>query len=216
MVNLCLFKEGISLFFYTIFFPYAPILGITGTFEGYTTTNAQIYNRGTFGSGYRLSDFTTNGDNPSITNDTSQLKVYLDKLDYTYAIGYNLALNFKTKLNSLINYSPYSKLYITFSYAYIKVYGSGISKDDSNHLYLITYNSNGDQIARTNYKIITGESSWEQGATEQTVSVDISSYNGVGGFAIYLYRNVWSISGGSTNKSKDFKHTAYIQRIYLA
>lgn len=115
----------------------------------------------------------------------------------------------------MINYSAYSKLYITFSYAYL--YLDDRYNSTTISLKLIAYNSSGSSIASTAYKTFANTNGeWEPGATEQTVSVNVSSYNGMGGFLLNLYRYDTTTGTGGTNTTYNLKHTAYIQKIYLA
>lgn len=190
-------------------------ISITGTWEGYTATNSQIYNRGAFGSGYSINSFTATGsgtaDKSSVTAETAQLKVNLSS-SIVHSGSYTGSLRFKSASNSLINYSAYSKLYITFSYAYLDL--NTTDREDTKSLSLVALNSSGNTISATTYKSLTGNNTWNQGATEQTISVYVSSYNGVGVFYIELYENYYwrSSSSGGT---KNFSHTAYVQRVYL-
>lgn len=120
----------------------------------------------------------------------------------------------------MINYSAYSKLYITFSYASLDLYDYSDAATLS--LKFIALNSSGGTISSTAYQTVTTDpkasksAKWSQGATEKTASVDISSYNGMGGFKLNLYLYDHYTSSGGTNTTYNLNHTAYIQKIYLA
>lgn len=191
------------------------IMGITGTFEGYSASNNQLYNRGAFGSGYNINSFKAymTGDEGSIlTAETGQIKVYMT--GEVLSLSYHFHGGLKSSTNTLINYSAYNTLYITFSYSYAESDSNEYS--DTTYLDLTALNSSGGKISSTRYvEVLPGYTRrWEQGATEKTVFTNISSYNGMGGFSIDLYANRRWRSGG-TSSYHSYNHTAYVQRIYL-
>ena len=197
-------------------------MGITGTWEGYAPGTMDVYNRGAFGAGYSINSFKAIAediiaddwtDASSIANEVSQIRVNM-KLIENYK-STNLRNFGYFSSNSLINFSPYNTLNITFSYAYGHEYGSAGDKLEL-EMFFRAYNSDNVLISGSAYHTATNETgliSWNSGAAEKTASVNISSYNGLGGFKLLLYSSRGSYSKPTIRSG--FEHTSYIQKIWF-
>lgn len=198
---------------------------VTGTYEGYYAGTLDVYNRGTWGSGYSVSNFkayaddsyyeTGETDSSTLTAETAQLKVLMKYASTTYG-WYTMSVGgFKTASNSLVNFSAYKTLNIVYSYSKGYYYYDDFDKIATFKLTFTAYNSSGAAIKSVNHISHTENDyrvKWEQGSAERTATIDISSYNGMGGFNIELFKENRENAG---NSQPSFNHTAYIQRIYF-
>ena len=166
--------------------------GVTGTFEGYVATNKDIYNRGTWGSGYSSNNLVAfrrsgYGDGsavePSLTIQAVVIKMDGKQSTWEFSGGFTI--------NKAINLTAYNTINVVHSCdkestlpdVYIRIYSN-----------IPTYIDD-DYIKSVYTEGIT--------RTEQTTSMDVSSIN----------REVYIGFGFMRNIDAD--NAVYIHRIYF-
>lgn len=196
------------------------IFGVTGSWDGFVPGPSDIYNRGSWGNGFTKEHFNVAINSSlgrdfinesSIIDEERDLKVIIQYKFNPSKYAHNISTQkyFITGTNKWLNFSGYSKLNITFTEARVNVVG-----DDKIPLTFVALANSGSSIASLTYRDEKG--SWIQGAVEKTVSLDISHYNGLGGFQLQLYnhRQSWDRSKPAPEHKGSF-HTFYIHRIWF-
>lgn len=136
--------------------------GVTGTFEGYVATNKDIYNRGTWGSGYNLSNFGyVDGFEPTDSNNFEEQPSAI-KAD-----------NFWFK--KLIDFTPYTKLSLVISF----------TKNSDSVKSFKVYATMPPYVTNNTNLLAEVESRFASANAEFTMTVDISAINRSGYFTFF-------------------------------
>lgn len=173
------------------------VLGITGTFEGYTAGTLDVYNRGTWGSGYSISNIAQNPStgyvNGSITAQTSAIMVRSPTQRTDHSWSYHCYVY----LNKAINLAAYKTVNIIMSHTYA-------NKNYTDYMYGYVGSSHGtSDLASTNFTASNNE---------VTISINVSNINVNGYLWVYFFRT----SGKSESESYEERYqTAYIHRIWF-
>lgn len=174
-------------------------MDLIGSFEGYTVTSMDIYNRGVFGSGYSISNIVLSPsqsgyENGSVTAEASAIKLYspTSQTDHHYNITYGCYVN------KLINFAPYKTLNITLSHTYTNAKASG-------ELIIGVGSKAGNVELASMYYV--------DSFYEKTFSLDVSKVTVSG----YIYFDYYKVRGDSDDESYEkWQHTSYIHRIWFS
>ena len=197
-------------------------MGIIGTHDGFVPGPLDIYNRGSWGSGYSVKDFTaiprgdlTYNPSPGSTGYSGSVTAESSALKFNFAknSGVRGDLYGYCKLSKLINFTPYSTLNFTVSNI-VNYHDSEYAnewKDDETYAYII--GTSGNKLAELMYYkgpgVDSGTSAKPTG--ELTKQINISGIN-ISGYIVILLYGHNTISRWSDDSLSGM---AYLQRLWF-
>ena len=197
------------------------IMGITGTHDGFVPGPLDIYNRGSWGSGYSINDISAILGDSSLDTANAQ-RCTATKTAESAAIrfdfnrsegGTQTNLYGICRLSKLINFAPYKSINFIVS----KVLGRHEDeyavdwKDLALNAYIVSQSSATLSDKEYFYGGKSGSSSVSDPSGEVTASIDLSAINVSGYLSIVLYRLNREYKWGSNSES----HSAYLNRLWF-
>lgn len=183
-------------------------MGIIGTWEGFIVGSYDIYNRGTFGSGYGISDVRgfSNSGSISTTNDSSAIKIKQSGVSEE-SIKYN---SIQFRIYKPINLLSYKT--VNFIVSGLFSYQWGYSGNSGANLGLNVYNDSSfsKSVASSMREFRFSSPNY----TETTFSLDISNLNIPGYISIQLV-DISDYSGGAYLYGDKINVISYVHKIWF-
>lgn len=198
------------------------IMGITGTHDGFVPGPMDIYNRGSWGSGYSTNDISAIlGDssldtaNVQYCTATKTAESAALRFDFNRSKGgYQTSLYGICRLSKLINFAPYKSINFIVS----KVLGrhedeySSDWKDLALNAYIVSQSNAQLSVKEYFYGGKRGSSAAVSDPSgEVTASIDLSAINVSGYLSIVLYHLSRDSKWGENSES----HSAYLNRLWF-
>lgn len=192
------------------------IMDLIGSYEGFPASTYDIYNRGTWGSGWSSSRITVGKNSNDNTDFTYDPKIAFEKTSikidhYMYGSGESDKQKFNNtetyiqigSASNPINFSQYNSIKIVVSnmYSYRYTNDDGVS---SPNMTAIAFGTSGNTLVSVSY------SDNNKSSAETTITLNLSNINSVGFIRVmliaYYYGWLYSIP--------EISRTAYVHRIY--